>query len=59
MAYLTMKKKECPSCAMQIGTGEKVCPICGYEFPSVPAGWRWLAVFLLVIFVYLIASRLF
>jgi RNA polymerase subunit RPABC4/transcription elongation factor Spt4 len=25
--------KECPSCAMEIGRNEKICPICGYEFP--------------------------
>jgi RNA polymerase subunit RPABC4/transcription elongation factor Spt4 len=29
-----MKKKECPSCAMEIPEEAKVCPICGYEFPE-------------------------
>jgi RNA polymerase subunit RPABC4/transcription elongation factor Spt4 len=28
------KKKECPSCAMEIPDNENVCPICGYEFPE-------------------------
>src|SRR5574337_234539 len=29
-----MKKKECPSCAMPVDEKSKVCPVCGYEFPS-------------------------
>ncbi len=28
-----MSKKECPSCAMEVDTKEKNCPVCGYEFP--------------------------
>jgi RNA polymerase subunit RPABC4/transcription elongation factor Spt4 len=55
----TMRKKECPSCAMNVDAAEKVCPICRYEFPATATGWKWLAAFLLVVFIYLIASRLF
>ena len=29
-----MKKKECPSCAMEIPEDAEVCPVCGYEFPG-------------------------
>jgi predicted amidophosphoribosyltransferase len=31
---MSSKEKECPSCAMNISKDEKVCPVCGYEFPS-------------------------
>lgn len=29
-----MKKKECPSCAVEIDSDLEICPICGYEFPQ-------------------------
>ncbi len=46
-----MKKKECPSCAMEIDEDAKVCPICSYEFTEGhPAGYRWLAILLVVTF---------
>jgi RNA polymerase subunit RPABC4/transcription elongation factor Spt4 len=41
-----MKKKECPSCAMEIDRDSKVCPICQYEFPPQQTGLRWLAILL-------------
>jgi RNA polymerase subunit RPABC4/transcription elongation factor Spt4 len=45
-----MKKKECPSCAMEIDEKSKVCPICGYEF-SIYSPWiKWVAIFLIVLF---------
>jgi hypothetical protein len=43
-----MKKKECPSCAMEIDAKSKVCPICAYEFSS-GGGRRWIAIFLLLL----------
>lgn len=47
-----MKKKECPSCAMEIDAKSKVCPICGYEFPGVgkSAAVKWLAILLVILF---------
>ena len=44
-----MKKKECPSCAMEIDTGAKECPVCGYEFPSSAKGLKWAAVVLAIL----------
>ncbi|MBY0433467.1 MAG: hypothetical protein K2U26_05100 [Cyclobacteriaceae bacterium] len=44
-----MKKKECPSCAMDIDDNLNVCPICGYEFPSTSAPIRWVAIVLMVL----------
>ena len=44
------KKKECPSCAMEIDAGEKVCPICGYEFPETPKAYVWVAILLIIVF---------
>ncbi len=45
-----MKKKECPSCAMEIEPQETVCPICGYEFPKQNNGLKYLAVIIVIIF---------
>jgi len=49
-----LKKKECPSCAMMIDHSDKVCPICGYDFPGFSPWIKWIAVFLLIINVSLI-----
>lgn len=46
--YSVMKKKECPSCAMEVDDKEKTCPICQYEFPTQAKGTTWVAVLLLV-----------
>ncbi|PIQ49113.1 MAG: hypothetical protein COW03_06130 [Cytophagales bacterium CG12_big_fil_rev_8_21_14_0_65_40_12] len=46
---MTMKKKECPSCAMEIDIKSKVCPICQYEFSGFPKWITAIAVLLLVI----------
>lgn len=44
------KKKECPSCAMEIDADCKICPICAYEFP-VPAKFpKWIAILLILLF---------
>jgi RNA polymerase subunit RPABC4/transcription elongation factor Spt4 len=45
-----MKKKECPSCAMNIESKSKVCPICGYEFAEFSPVIKWVAILLVVIF---------
>lgn len=45
--------RECPSCATEVKANTNRCPICGYEFPVMPAGRKmtvWLvAVILLVV----------
>jgi len=46
-----VKKKECPSCAMEIDADSKVCPICQYEFPTQAKGDVWIAVILIIAFV--------
>lgn len=49
-----MKTKECPSCAMDVDTRCKVCPICAYEFTNPGTRIRWTAIVLvLIILVYL------
>jgi hypothetical protein len=49
-----MKKKECPSCAMNIEETARVCPICGYEFPAKPGGLKFLAIALAMMFLFYI-----
>lgn len=44
-----MKKKECPSCAMEIPDDSKICPICGYEFPQRNKSINTLIIVLLII----------
>lgn len=46
----TMKKKECPSCAMEIDAKSKECPICGYEFADYSSGVKWVALLLALLF---------
>jgi hypothetical protein len=48
------KKKECPSCAMEIDVDAKKCPICGYEFPAFPKGYAWIAILLVILILLLI-----
>ena len=45
-----MRKKECPSCAMEIDSKSKVCPICAYEFADHSAWIKWVAVLLIIVF---------
>lgn len=45
-----MKKKECPSCAMEIDAKSKTCPICGYEFPASNKWLSWVAILLIIAF---------
>jgi RNA polymerase subunit RPABC4/transcription elongation factor Spt4 len=42
------KKKECPSCAMEIDSKSKLCPVCGYEFPQ-NTGLKWVAIGLVIL----------
>ena len=43
-------KKECPSCAMEIDSKTKQCPVCNYEFPSSHQGLKWGALLLALLF---------
>jgi len=43
-------KKECPSCAMEIDKSAKRCPICDYEFPGSNPINKWVAIFLVLVF---------
>lgn len=46
-----MKKKECPSCAMEVDADAKTCPICSYEFTQGHSSTnRWLAILLIIAF---------
>jgi hypothetical protein len=46
-----MKKKECPSCAMEIPAKSKACPICSYEFASTgQGGLKIIALLLALLF---------
>jgi len=44
-----MRKKECPSCALEVDEKEKVCPYCGYEFPVLGKGYVVVAIILLIV----------
>jgi RNA polymerase subunit RPABC4/transcription elongation factor Spt4 len=44
-----VKKKECPSCAMQVDAKEKVCPFCSYEFTEHSSGIKWIGLILAVL----------
>jgi len=44
-----MKKKECPSCAMEIDAQAAVCPICKFEFPKRSPWITWVAIFLVIV----------
>jgi hypothetical protein len=55
-----MTKKECPSCAMNVPSKSKECPICGYEFTDGrQKGLKLLAVLLALLFLYLAFRELF
>jgi RNA polymerase subunit RPABC4/transcription elongation factor Spt4 len=46
-----MKKKECPSCALDVESKLKVCPYCGYEFPAEYRISIIVAIILLIVIV--------
>lgn len=45
-----MKTKECPSCAMDIDSKEKKCPVCGHKFDKFPLWQKIIALLLLLAF---------
>ncbi|MBA4299172.1 MAG: hypothetical protein C0433_03545 [Cyclobacterium sp.] len=47
---LSVKTKECPSCAMEIDSKSTVCPICQFEFPKRAPWITWMAIFLVLLF---------
>lgn len=51
-----MKKKECPSCAMEIDKNVKNCPVCGYEFTQPNPLIKWIAILLAILLLYLTLS---
>ena len=52
------KRKECPSCAMDIPESDTVCPICGYEFPQQSKVVQWVAILLVILLGILIWYRM-
>ncbi len=47
-----MKTKECPSCAMEVAAKSKECPVCGYEFADFGWGYQWVAILLILLFLF-------
>jgi RNA polymerase subunit RPABC4/transcription elongation factor Spt4 len=48
---MPMKKKECPSCAMDVDARADQCPICGYEFTDKRnPNLKWVAIILAILF---------
>ncbi|HNR69200.1 MAG TPA: zinc ribbon domain-containing protein [bacterium] len=45
-------QKECPSCATEIEDGAPVCPICGYEFARTKGSIKWVALILVLLFIW-------
>ena len=43
------KTKECPSCAMDINSKAKFCPICEYHFPKRNPVYQWIAILLAIL----------
>ena len=43
---------------MEVDAGNKVCPICGYEFADTPTGYKWIAVLLVLVFLFFILRYL-
>lgn len=52
-----MKKKECPSCAMETDARNRECPVCGYEFPPPARGLKWIAFVLAVMVLFYLLFR--
>lgn len=53
-----MKKKECPSCAMEVDAKSRVCPICGYEFSDYAPPVKWVAILLIILMAIFLLMRL-
>lgn len=57
-----MRKKECPSCAMQVDSKLEICPVCEYEFPDNAGSGAYrtvIAILLLILFLGMIFWGLF
>jgi RNA polymerase subunit RPABC4/transcription elongation factor Spt4 len=50
---MSSRTKECPSCAMEVKSNSRVCPICGYEFTGSSPWIKIIAAVLIAVFVYL------
>jgi RNA polymerase subunit RPABC4/transcription elongation factor Spt4 len=55
---MSSKEKECPSCAMKIDKDEKICPVCGYEFPRQSPVFIAAVVIMILIFILLVLGRI-
>jgi hypothetical protein len=54
-----MKKKECPSCGIEVDAGLNECKYCGYEFPDNKRGFQGVALLLALAFIaYLIYNAI-
>lgn len=51
-----MEKKECPSCAMETKATDRICPVCGYEFPMQS---KWQVVVAVVLLLAILAFMIF
>lgn len=49
-----MKSKECPSCGWDVDADSKECKYCQYEFPQQNKAYIFLAVLLIVVFLWMI-----
>jgi hypothetical protein len=49
-----MKTKECPSCGWEVEANSKECKYCQYEFPQTNKAYVFLAVLLIVVFLWMI-----
>jgi RNA polymerase subunit RPABC4/transcription elongation factor Spt4 len=56
--FADMKKKECPSCAMEIDEKESVCPYCHYEFPSESKMMKFTGIIIIIIFIIFFVLRM-
>lgn len=54
-----MKKKECPSCAMEIDAAARSCPICQYEFSEKSSGLKWVSIALAALLILYLVLQLF
>jgi RNA polymerase subunit RPABC4/transcription elongation factor Spt4 len=45
-----IKKRECPSCAMEVNENEEFCPVCQFHFPKRNPILSWVAIFLVILF---------
>jgi RNA polymerase subunit RPABC4/transcription elongation factor Spt4 len=46
-------KRECPSCALMVDADAKVCPVCDHKFNPYSKWVQWLAMFLIILFLWM------